>query len=91
MAPWTATIREKGRAKSSPDRGAVSPPSKESDLLAPYYLRGPVFQKTSNGFFSGAFDSLYFRGLEKGKRQNESLQGAAVDPAVFAHPIVYSQ
>src|SRR5205807_9931943 len=27
---------------------------------------------------------LYFRGLEKGKRQRESWEGAAVDPAVFA-------
>jgi hypothetical protein len=35
-------------------------------------------------FFSGAFDSLYFRGLEKGKRQSESWEGAAVDQARFA-------
>jgi hypothetical protein len=34
--------------------------------------------------FSRAFDSLYFRGLEKGKRQRECWEGAAVDPAVFA-------
>jgi len=27
---------------------------------------------------------LYFRGLEKGKRQRESWEGAGVDPAVFA-------
>jgi hypothetical protein len=27
------------------------PSSKESSLFASYYLRGPVFQKTSNSFF----------------------------------------
>ena len=36
------------------------------------------------GLFFGAVDSLYFRGLEKGKRQRESWEGAAVDQAVFA-------
>ena len=34
--------------------------------------------------FFGGCDSLYFRGLEKGKRQRECWEGAAVDPAVFA-------
>jgi hypothetical protein len=38
----------------------------------------------SGRLFFGAFDSLYFRGLEKGKRQRESLEGAAGDQAVFA-------
>jgi len=35
-------------------------------------------------FIFGAFDSLYFRGLEKGKRQRESWEGAAVAQACFA-------
>jgi len=85
MAPWTATTREKGKGKPAHQtEGQFPPPTKESNVVAPYYLRGPVFQKSSNGFFSGAFDSLYFRGPEKGKRQRESWEGAAVDQAVFA-------
>jgi hypothetical protein len=43
-----------------------------------------LFSEKLNWLFSGAFDSLYFRGLEKGKRKKQSLEGAAVDQAVFA-------
>jgi hypothetical protein len=89
MAPWTATTRENGKGKKLTRLRGVSPPSTESNLLAPYYLRGPVLGETSATNFSGtlffgAFDSLYFRGLEKGKRQRESWEGAAVNQTVFA-------
>jgi hypothetical protein len=52
--------------------------------ISPLLSKRPSFSENLNWLFSGAFDSLYFRGLEKGKRQRESLEGAAVDPAVFA-------
>ncbi len=40
------------------------------------------FSENLNWLFSGDSDSIYFRGLEKGKRQKESLEGAAGDYAV---------
>jgi hypothetical protein len=43
--------KREGKGKRLARRRGSSPPSKESNLLAPYYLRGPAFQKTSNGFF----------------------------------------
>jgi hypothetical protein len=35
--------------------------------MSPLISKRPCFQKNLNRLFSGAFDSLYFRGLEKGK------------------------
>ena len=46
-----------------------------------HILRGLVFQKTSIDFFSGDSDSIYFRGLETGKRQKNLC--AVVDQTVF--------
>jgi hypothetical protein len=52
--------------------------------ISPLLSKRPSFSENLNWLFSEAFDSLYFRGLEKGKRQRESWEGAAVDQAVFA-------
>jgi hypothetical protein len=84
MAPWTATIREKGKGKRLARLRGSFPSVQGKQPISPLLSKRPSFSENLNGLFSGAFDSLYFRGLEKGKRQNESLQGTTVDQAVFA-------
>jgi|SRR5580700_6931122 hypothetical protein len=66
------TTREKGKGKRLARLRGSSPPSKESNLLALYLSKRPSFSENLKWLFSGSFDSLYFRGLEKGKRQRES-------------------
>src|SRR2546430_10226701 len=53
MAPWTATIREKAKGKRLARLRGGFPQFKESNGVAPYYLRGPVLGKTSATNFSG--------------------------------------
>ena len=60
------------------------PPNRAGTVQSNSQCNSPSFFRKAQMAFSGAFDSLYFRGLEKGKRQGESLEGAAVDQAVFA-------
>ena len=52
--------------------------------MSPLISKRPCLGRNLNWLFSEAFDSIYFRGLEKGKRKNKSLEGAAVEEAVFA-------
>jgi hypothetical protein len=84
MAPWTATIREKAKGKRLARLRGGFPSVQGKQPISPLLSKRPSFSENLNGLFSGAFDSLYFRGLEKGKCQRESWEGAAVDQAVFA-------
>jgi len=67
-----------------------SPPSKESNLLAPYYLRGPVLGKTSATNFSGrpfffrAFDALYTSEALKKENVKENLGKARLSIRQFS-------
>ena len=63
--------------------GRLHPAQGESCENSPSYTKRPRFSENLNWLFSGDSDSIYFRGLEKGKRQKESLEGAAGDYAVF--------
>jgi len=90
MAPWTATIREKGKGKRLVKLRAVSPPSKESNLLALYYVRGPVFQKTSTGFFLEPSVPYTSEALKK-ENVKENLGRRGCRLGCFRHSIVYSQ
>jgi hypothetical protein len=47
------TTKEKAKGKRLARLRGSSPPSKESNLLAPYHLRGPVLGETSATNFSG--------------------------------------
>jgi hypothetical protein len=84
MAPRTATIREKGKGKRLARLRGSFPSVHGKQPISPLLSKRPSFSENLNWLFSGAFDSLHFRGLEKGKRQRESWEGAAVDQAVFA-------
>src|SRR5207302_11057322 len=84
MVPWTATIREEGKGKPARQTEGQFPCVQGKQLISPLLSKRPSFSENLNWLFSGAFDSLYFRGLEIGKRQRESWEGAAVDQAVFA-------
>src|SRR2546430_2345725 len=53
MAPWTATIREKAKGKRLARLRGGFPQFKESNGVAPYYLRGPVLGETSATNSSG--------------------------------------
>jgi hypothetical protein len=46
---------------------------------SPSYTKRPSFSENLNLLFSGDSDSIYFRGLEKGKRQEKSMEGAVGD------------
>jgi len=79
MAPWTATIREKGKGKRLVKLRGSFPSVQGKQPISPLLCKRPSFSENLNWLFSGAFGSLYFRGLEKGKCQRESWEGAAVD------------
>jgi hypothetical protein len=50
MAPWTATIREKGKGKRLTRLRGSSPSVQGKQLMSPLYTKRPCFQKTSTGF-----------------------------------------
>jgi hypothetical protein len=84
------TTREKGKGKRLARLRGSSPPSKESNLLAPYYLRGPVFQKTSNGFFLEPSIPYTSEALKK-ENVKENLGARGCRSGSFRHSIIYSQ
>jgi hypothetical protein len=75
--------RERKGKKLTRLRGSF-PSAQGKQPISPLYTQRPSSSENLKWLFSGAFDSLYFRGLEKEKRQREAWEGAAVDPAVFA-------
>jgi hypothetical protein len=75
--------RERKGKKLTRLRGSF-PSVQGKQLIRLLLSKRPSFSENLKWHFSGDSDSLYFRGLEKGKRQRESWEGAAVDQAVFA-------
>jgi hypothetical protein len=84
------TTREKGKGKRLARLRGSSPPSKESNLLALYYLRGPAFQKTSNGFFLETRIPYTSEALKK-ENVKENLGERGCRLGSFRDSIAYSQ
>jgi hypothetical protein len=74
--------RERKGKKLTRPRGSF-PSVHGKQLIRLLLSKRPSFSENLNWLFSGDFDSLYFRGLEKGKCKKD-LEGAAVDQPVFA-------
>jgi hypothetical protein len=90
MAPWTATIREKGKGQPARQTEGQFPSVQGKQLISPYYLRGPVFQKTSNGFFLESSIPYTSEALKK-ENVKENLGGRGCRSGSFRHSIVYPQ
>jgi hypothetical protein len=77
-------IRVKGKGKPARQTEGQFPSVQGKQSISPLLSKRPSLSENLKWLFSRPFDSLYFRGLEKGKRERESWEGAAVNQAVFA-------